>query len=149
MNRWINLFTVSLVCMSMFGCSMCCGPTDFDYATFGGKHQRSNPSWGRVGSVFSDPGTFPVGPGADSNLTTAKDKRRKASDGSRKDDTLLEDLDKDLDEGNMLENLDRELEELTPPNSNPDKTSIEPATDESTATQTWRQRERPQRQRWR
>jgi hypothetical protein len=149
MNHWINLLTIGLVCISMFGCSMCCGPHDFDYATFGGKHQRSNPTWGRVGSVFSDPGSFAIGPGADSNLTTAQDKLRKASDGNLKDDTLLEDLDKDVDEGNMLKEMDRELEELNKPNSNPDKTTTEPATDETTASQTWRQRERRPGQRWR
>lgn len=49
------------------GCSMCCGPYDYDYPSFGGAVQRSHPSWGRVGSVYSDPGPF-GGPGADSNL---------------------------------------------------------------------------------
>ena len=126
---------------------MCCGPHDFDYVTFGGKHQRSNPSWGRVGSVFSDPGSLPPGPAADSNLTAAKDKRRDSSDET--DDTFLEDLDEELNNIDMLEEMDRELEELNKPKSDPDKTSIEPATDETTASQTFRQRERRPSQRWR
>ena len=126
---------------------MCCGPHDFDYVTFGGKHQRSNPSWGRVGSVFSDPGSFPPGPTADSNLTTASDKRRDASDDD--DDSFLEDLDEDLNDNDMLEELDRKLEELDNPNSDQEKTSLEPATDETTASQPWRQRERRPSQRWR
>ncbi len=48
---------------------MCCGPFDYDYPTFGGKHPRADRRYGRVGSPLSDPaGTFP-GPSADSNLT--------------------------------------------------------------------------------
>ena len=49
------------------GCSMCAGPFDYDYPSFGGAVQRSNPTWGRVGSVYSDPGPF-GGPSSDSNL---------------------------------------------------------------------------------
>lgn len=128
---------------------MCCGPHDFDYVTFGGKHQRSNPSWGRVGSVFSDPGTFALGPGPDSNLTTDEERRQKANEQNLNDDTLLEDLDKGLNEQNLLKEMDRELQELNEPNSNPDKTSTEPATDETTASQMWRQRLRHPGQRWR
>ena len=150
MNRWINLLTIGIISTGMFGCNMCCGPHDFDYATFGGKHQRSNPSWGRVGSVFSDPGGFGMGPSADSNLMTAADRRRDASDGTLKDDKLLEDLDQDLNEGlDMFEDLDRQLDEPNLPNPNPDKTSTEPATDETTASQSWRQRDRRPGQRWR
>ena len=56
-----------IVALMYTGCSMCCGPYDYDYPSFGGAVQRSNPTWGRVGSVYSDPGPF-GGPGADSNL---------------------------------------------------------------------------------
>ena len=56
--------TIALLCT---GCSMCSGPYDYDYPNFGGAVQRSNANWGRVGSVFSDPGPF-GGPSADSNL---------------------------------------------------------------------------------
>ena len=49
------------------GCSMCSGPYDYDYPSFGGAVQRANANWGRVGSVYSDPGAF-GGPSADSNL---------------------------------------------------------------------------------
>ncbi len=38
------------------GCSMCAPGYLDDYATVGGKWQRSNPTCGRVGSVFSDAG---------------------------------------------------------------------------------------------
>ena len=38
------------------GCNLCCPPYMDDYATIGGKWQRSHPSEGIVGSRFSDPG---------------------------------------------------------------------------------------------
>ncbi len=50
------------------GCAMCCGPYDYHYPNFGGSVQRSDPVWGRVGSLYSDPGPFFGGPSADSNL---------------------------------------------------------------------------------
>ncbi len=37
------------------GCSLCCGPDDFNYGTYGGLHPRADMQHGRVGSVFSDP----------------------------------------------------------------------------------------------
>lgn len=51
LTRWIPILTVT--CMSM-GCAICCGPDDYNYPTYGGKHQRSDMQYGRVGSVFSD-----------------------------------------------------------------------------------------------
>ena len=50
------------------GCAICCSPYFDDYPTYGGRVQRSNPEWGRVGSIFSDPYTAGSGPSADSNL---------------------------------------------------------------------------------
>ncbi len=50
------------------GCAMCCGPSDYDYPAFGGKIQRADPVYGRVGSVFSDPNMAGMGPLADSNI---------------------------------------------------------------------------------
>lgn len=55
--------------VSAVGCSLCCAPNDYDYPTYGGKHQRVNPAYGRVGSVFSDPNASISGPAADSNLS--------------------------------------------------------------------------------
>ncbi|MCA9134938.1 MAG: hypothetical protein KDA45_17335 [Planctomycetales bacterium] len=43
--------------MLVSGCSLCAPGFLDDYATVGGKWQRSDPTQGRVGSVFSDPGT--------------------------------------------------------------------------------------------
>lgn len=61
-------WVVALTCVATTGCSMCCGPFDYDYATFGGKHTRTHRDYGRVGSPFSDPSGFAGGPAADSNL---------------------------------------------------------------------------------
>lgn len=54
------------------GCAMCCGPYDYHYPGFGGRIQRADPEFGRVGSVFSDPNMAGAGPLADSNLEQVK-----------------------------------------------------------------------------
>ena len=51
---------VLLAASCSVGCTMCCSPYDSDYIGTGGKHQRTDPRYGRVGSVFSDP-TFSNG----------------------------------------------------------------------------------------
>jgi len=48
------------------GCSMCARGYLDDYATVGGKWQRTNPTSGRVGSIFSDAGTTLTGGAVDS-----------------------------------------------------------------------------------
>ncbi len=45
----------SLIIAGTFGCSICCGPDDYNYGAYGGLHTRSDMQHGRVGSVFSDP----------------------------------------------------------------------------------------------
>jgi hypothetical protein len=81
---------------------MCCGPHDYDYPNFGGKHERVDRSYGRVGSLFSDPMAYPTGGSSDSNLKEVeKRKRRDASD-------LFD------DNGRSREGLERELEEIDP-----------------------------------
>jgi len=99
------------------GCSMCCGPYDFDYPTYGGIHHRANPSYGRLGSVFSDHNNGGGGPSADSNLKPhpepeiENDLGLDADDADDFDDLDdLERADEDLDDD--LEGLDDELEEL-------------------------------------
>ena len=50
----------SILILSMIvsaGCSICPPGYLDDYATVGGKWQRSDPAYGRVGSIFSDPGS--------------------------------------------------------------------------------------------
>lgn len=71
------LFLAVAVTSWTVGCSMCCDTYDYHYPTFGGKHQRADPVYGRVGSIFSDPGANPGGPGPDSNLKQVEDKSRR------------------------------------------------------------------------
>ena len=105
MKRWIAYIAIlTLTLGTTFGCSMCCGPYDYDYPTVGGKHQRVNPSYGRVGSIFSDPNAEAFGPGADSNLKAPKPPR-----ASTTSDTDIDD-DEDLDLEAELQQLENELE---------------------------------------
>ena len=59
---------LAVTIISMSGCSICCGPYDRDYPVYGGRFERTDPSHGRIGSVFSDPYVV-IGESADSNLT--------------------------------------------------------------------------------
>lgn len=55
--RTIVLLASGLALALSSGCSMCAPGFLDDYATVGGKWQRSDPTQGRVGSIFSDPGS--------------------------------------------------------------------------------------------
>lgn len=55
--RTIVLLTWGFGLALSSGCSMCAPGFVDDYATVGGKWQRSDPTQGRVGSIFSDPGS--------------------------------------------------------------------------------------------
>ena len=136
---------------------MCCGPYDFDYPTYGGIHQRANPSQGRVGSIFSDPLYVSTGPSADSNLKDYPEPRQRLEEAEAEEerDRAAEDLDDDLeglDEKELdldIDELDRELKELDLENDiDDDLESIEPLEDVNNrlpktgnaALQRWRQR---------
>ena len=69
MNRLAQLMFGAIMIACFTGCAICCGPYLDHYPTFGGKVQRTDPTWGRVGSIYSDPYTAGTGPMADSNLT--------------------------------------------------------------------------------
>ncbi len=56
-TSWVLLVAMA----SSTGCNLCCPPYMDDYATIGGKWQRSHPSEGVVGSAFSDPGVSMAG----------------------------------------------------------------------------------------
>ncbi len=108
----LALGTVGVLALFYSGCAMCCGPYDDHYPTFGGIVQRSNPVWGRVGSIFSDPGPF-GGPSADSNLTP--------HDGQSLIDSPLEDIDGsestlEPPEKMLDDDDDNDSEVLPPPN---------------------------------
>ena len=134
-NFCIALATATL-CVSLFGCSMCCGPYDYDYPTYGGKIQRTDPAYGRVGSIFSDPATVVRGPNADSNLSEPDPEQRR-EDGLEN----LEDLDNLLEED--LDNFDQQNETLPNPDVSPQPES------DGTAFQNWRQRPMRRGQHWR
>lgn len=55
MVRGFTIVLLSLVTVCGMGCAMCCGPDMYTYPTFGGRVQRQDPEYGRVGSIFSDP----------------------------------------------------------------------------------------------
>ncbi|MCA9194266.1 MAG: hypothetical protein KDB03_21000 [Planctomycetales bacterium] len=57
MRAIIQLTIVMTSCLALSGCSICARGFLDDYATVGGKWERADPTTGRVGSVFSDPGT--------------------------------------------------------------------------------------------
>lgn len=55
--RSLILLLVALSAACATGCSMCSRGFLDDYATVGGKWQRADQTHGRVGSIFSDPGS--------------------------------------------------------------------------------------------
>ena len=91
MKRWITFITLITISLGTLGCNMCCGPYDYDYANFGGKHPRVDPQYGRVGSIFSDPNAIRNRPSADSNLTPMTEQRSTNFDDAW-DDGLNDDL---------------------------------------------------------
>ena len=55
MKNAIRCFSLGLVLATTVGCAICCSPEDYTYSTFGGKYERVDPAYGRVGSIYSDP----------------------------------------------------------------------------------------------
>ena len=100
---------------------MCCGPYDYDYPTFGGKHERVDRAYGRVGSVFSDPQAVYGGESADSNREIPEPLRKSNADKDGGGDTNadIEKFKKELESISPKDksdlNLDDELEELPEP----------------------------------
>jgi len=112
---------------------MCCGPYDYHYPTFGGKHQRTDPTHGRVGSLFSDPNTT-LGPSADSNLVPHPAVEAPSVPEDEDIDEDVEDLDLDGDDDvGPLDRLDDDdIDELPEPDLDEES--------EVTASRPWRQR---------
>ena len=131
-----------IVCCGLTGCSSCCGPYDYHYPTFGGKHQRVDPTHGRVGSIFSDPNAT-LGPSSYSNLEPHPAIEAPTVPA---DDDLDDELDDDLDDD--LEELDADDEDLRPLDrfkDDGDQIDELPSPDDSedsevTASRLWRQR---------
>ncbi len=146
MQRFSAILILTLSLIATVGCSMCCGPNDFDYPTYGGIHQRADPARGRVGSIFSDPYASATGLSADSNLEPYPEPRTNSGSGAfdsdddfdsddfeRQDEDLDDDLE-DLDSDDELESIDP-LDEDTQP-------ELDGAEDETTTTakRRWRRR---------
>ena len=140
MKNLVLLIAALMACST--GCSMCCGPFDYDYPTFGGKHLRADRSHGRVGSILSDPFTTLTGPSADSNLTPPPE----PIDVDRDEDTI--DLEDDLENSR-----DRDIDDLDYQGPDDDLERIEPLrdsdsmqkpeadpSDDTTASSRWRPR---------
>ena len=130
MQRFIILFIFTVLPITLVGCSMCCGPNDFDYPTYGGIHQRADPARGRVGSILSDPFANYGGLSADSNLEPYPEPRanRDTSDFDDDDDLDLEREDEDLDDD--LEDLEDDLERELERDLERDLESIDPLRDD-------------------
>lgn len=138
-----NRILLTIACLAVFvcggltGCSMCCGPYDYHYPTFGGKHQRTDPTHGRVGSIFSDPNAT-LGPSSDSNLVPHPAVEVPSVPDDEDMDEEVEDLDLELDDDDDLRPLDRfddeDIDELPEPKPDLDEES------EVTASRPWRQR---------
>lgn len=54
--RFARLLTLVAVISTPFlsGCSTCCSTDDYNYPTYGGKWERTDRQYGRVGSIFTD-----------------------------------------------------------------------------------------------
>lgn len=104
MQRFSAILIFTFPLFATVGCSMCCGPDDFNYPTYGGIHQRADPAWGRVGSIFSDPYASASGLSADSNLEPYPEPRTNRGVGTFDGDDDFDRQDEDLDDD--LENLD-------------------------------------------
>ena len=56
MRRLLALSSLLGLALLSSGCAMCCAPFDCDYPYVGGSWVRTNPSSGRVASVFDEAG---------------------------------------------------------------------------------------------
>ena len=54
-RKLLSVGLLSLLSASL-GCAMCCSTDDPNYAVYGGRWQRHDMSFGRVGSAFNDAG---------------------------------------------------------------------------------------------
>jgi len=122
----VAICLIGAACIVTTGCSMCCGPFDYDYPTFGGNRPRVDRSHGRVGSPFSDPAGNIAGPSADSNLTPVEPAPDlDLSEGDDFDNGLEEDLGdpEGLGEKEPQSGFDGKLETIEPESLRDDATS--------------------------
>ncbi len=139
-SHWCLPLVCSWATLLVTGCAMCCGPYDYHYPNYGGSVQRSDPVWGRVGSIYSDPGPF-GGPAADYNL--------KPHDANQPSRDTIDDGGLDIDTG-PLESVDEgsgsNSDILPPPRRNQDE---RPGPDDSTSIRRLRNQSLRGQRRWR
>jgi len=70
MSRLLVLSVLSGCLVLSSGCAMCCAPLDFNYQSVAGRWMRTNPTSGRVGSVFDEAGGPIEGPAPTSTQST-------------------------------------------------------------------------------
>lgn len=68
--RILSVLLLAVAAISQSGCAMCCGVDDYTYPTYGGKWQRTNAVYGRVGSTLSDAGDTVIGEDLDRSPET-------------------------------------------------------------------------------
>ena len=88
MSRW-KLLLIVMVCPLLWaGCSMCCGPYDYEYPMMdNANYVRMDPEYGRVGSIFSDPNvTLGPAPKTNADIPPEEDTREDEFDDDVPDD---------------------------------------------------------------
>lgn len=133
-----SLLIISMLLTGASGCSMCCGPFDYDYPTFGGKHPRAVRSHGRVGSILSDPLTSITGASSDSNLEAPPEPLDTTPEELI--DTEIEDLNSDDDMSEELRKLDEKLEGIEPLRNDSSNQPGISDDENNTASSRWRPR---------
>ena len=128
MKNQIAFLIAALFCFLSTGCSMCCGPHDYDYPDFGGKHPRQDRQHGRVGSILSDPlAPRAGGASADSNLLAPPPLRSSEPTEATEDPERDEDMDdirRDLEDLEDITPLDSDGEELPSLDDLDDRTEL-------------------------
>ncbi|MFT7629341.1 MAG: hypothetical protein ACI87E_000339 [Mariniblastus sp.] len=137
MKHWITTIAIAATSLSTFGCSMCCGPYDYDYPNYGGLEERVHPDYGRVGSIFSDPNAGYGGPSSDSNLTPHPEAR-----GNRQRAQDLEDM------NDIRQGIDQEIEAMAP-GTQPAEELPSPSLDDTTASRMFQKQPLRSTQKWR
>jgi hypothetical protein len=60
MKRYLLSLTLASLLVPVSGCAICCAPFDYEYNAFGGRWDRADRCYGRVGSAFA-PAEMPGG----------------------------------------------------------------------------------------
>ena len=159
MKNWIALLILAAATIGMAGCSMCCGPFDYDYPAFGGVNPRVDQRNGRLGSIFSDPNAYFTGESADSNLAPRPEPIASSSTDDESDEDSEAELEKikrelENDRSNSDLNSDGDLNDGEGIGSDsieslPAPEPSEDTTDGGTASRIWKNRPLRSKGTWR